>query len=394
VNKTQRITLLIFFFSINFEVWELFNTGGYFSISKLAGIIYFLSTITDFKQFFRTDELGPLLWPVWIFFVWLTFVSLININWVSSAFFNFSTFQVIILFWILINHERRDPGILFHGMLSFAFGSIVLALLYHAGIGVQYSHDGRVVLFGDNENIVGLRMSISMIVILICVFQNVLKLNALRYLLLTPLPIMLNLLAETGSRIAFLSCTLMFMGWFLFFKTKKSSYKIIIVAIGVVVIIFIVQYIMQSEIMLLRLLKSSETGDIGKRDDIWFSLFPIIMDNLIFGIGETGYALSAGVLSPHNVLLEVLCYSGIIGLILFLIFIVKITIRSVSTYRRTGLIIFPLLLIPVYLLILSGQMLYSKMVWVIFSYIVSHSLSNRLEINSKPVSQPCVQDQL
>jgi O-antigen ligase len=367
-------------------VWDPFNTGGFFSISKFTGIIYFLSIITDYKQFFRTDELGPLLRPVWIFFVWLTFVSLININWVSSAFFNFSIFQVIILFWILINHERRDPGILFHGMVSFAFGSIVLALLYHAGIGVVYSIEGRVILFGDNANIVGLRMSISIIVILVCVFQNVLKSNALRYLLLTPLPIMLNLLAETGSRIAFLSCTLMFMGWILFFKTKKRLYKIIIIAIGVVVVIFMVQYILQSEVMLIRLLKSSETGDLGKRDDIWLSLIPIIMDNLIFGIGETGYAMSMGVKSPHNVLLEVLCYSGIIGLTLFLIFIVKITVRSVSTYKRTGMIIFPLLLIPVYLMILSGQILYSKMVWIIFSYIISHSLSDRLEMNSKPVS--------
>jgi O-antigen ligase len=100
---------------------------------------------------------------------------------------------------------------------------------------------------------------------------------------------------------------------------------------------------------------------------------PIIEKNYLFGIGETGYALKIGEMSPHNVFLEVLCYSGIIGLIIFTWFIIKVIRSAYLARKNVGLILPFLLLIPNLGLLLAGQLLYSKIGWVIFSYIFARA---------------------
>lgn len=60
-------------------------------------------------------------------------------------------------------------------------------------------------MFGDNQNIIGLRMTISITILAFSVLQNTLQLNKFRYLLLTPIPVMLELLAVTASRVALIS---------------------------------------------------------------------------------------------------------------------------------------------------------------------------------------------
>jgi O-antigen ligase len=372
MKKFQRNALLIFFFSINFEVWDPLDTNGFFSLSKLTGIIFFLSICGEFKEYFRTKDVKSQLKNVWIFFGWLTLINLVNINDVSKNFFNFSIFQTLILFWILINHERKEPGIFEKGLLSFALGSIVLGILYDAGIGVS-NIDGRVSLFGDNENVVGLRMCISMIILVMNIVENKLQIGKKRFLLLLPLPIMLRLMLDTGSRTAFLSFVVMFMVGLFFIKTKKWWYKIIVIILGATVAFYVGGYVVQSDIIMLRLYRSLDSGDLAGRDIIWQSLMPIIEKNYLFGIGETGYALKIGEMSPHNVFLEGLCYSGIIGLIIFTWFIIKVIRSAYLARKNVGLILPFLLLIPNLGLLLAGQLLYSKIGWVIFSYIFARA---------------------
>lgn len=375
----QKVTLLIFFFSINFEVWDPFSIG-FLSISKLIGLMYLISVIPNFSQFFRIGDIKSFLKPIWLFFGLLTIVSIININSVSANFFNFSIFQTIILFWILINHERREPRILEKGLISFGIGSIMLALLYTFNIGVEYE-DGRVNLFGDNANTVGIRMCVSVFVLLFTALQNRVDLNKLRYFLLLPIPIMLKLMAETGSRVAFLSFFSMFIVAMALIKTKKRRYKIAIYIAGLLLLLTAFLYIIQSEIIMIRLLQTKETGNVAGRDVIWESIFPLIKNNPIFGVGETGYRLYTqhvfgGEKSPHNVILEILCYTGIVGLLIYLTFFFKVCKQGYVSYKRSGVLLQVLLLIPITGLLLSGQLLYSKIGWIIFAYIVSGSLND------------------
>lgn len=388
LDKIQRWALYLFFFSINFEVWDPFNTGGFFSVSKLTGIIYLLTVIPHYKQFFLTSYIKPVIVPIWIFFGWLTIISFLNINSVSSSFFDFSIFQNIILMWILINHERKTPNILTRGLLSFAFGSIALSILYNFGIGVVYDFGGRVSLFGDNENIIGMRMSISIIILLITIVQNPLHLKKIRFIFIAALPLMLKLMAESGSRVAFISFVVMFLMGTLLIKTKKSWYKIGVLILGVVVFFIIIQYILQSEVLLTRLIKSFEEGDLAGRDVIWQNIIPLIKANPILGVGQTGYAAYTqqvfyGPRSPHNVIIEVMSYTGLVGLMIYLLFVFRSFMFGWKAYKFKRGILPLLLLIPMAGYLLSGQILTNKIGWVIFGYASASGAFLRLEYYKK-----------
>lgn len=374
LTKVQNLALYIYFFSINFEVWDPFNTGGSFSISKLTGIIYFLTLLPNIKQFVDTSFIKPILRPIWLFFVILTVVSLLNINSVSSSFLEFSIFQNIVLFWLLINHERKIPNILTRGLFSFTLGSVTLSTLYYYGLGVEYI-SGRVSIFGDNENSIGMRMSISIITLLIITLQNPFHFNSIRLFLIAAIPLMLKLMAESGSRVAFISFVLMFVLGVLLIKTKRTWYKLTVLIIGSLSFVYIIQYVLSSEILMFRLMKASE-GDLAGRDIIWQKIFPLIRENPIFGVGKTGYvAYSQQIFyqlsSPHNVIIEILSYTGIVGLIIYLVFVLRSFIYSWRAFKIKKTILPLLLYIPILGYLLSGQILTNKIGWMIFAYAVA-----------------------
>lgn len=378
INQVQRIALYLFFFSINFEVWDPFNTTGFFSVSKLTGLIYLLTIIPHINNFNRTDKIKPFLLPIWFFFGILTCVNLININLISSDFFDFTIFQNIFLFWFFINHERKDPLSLEKGFLSFALGSVALASLFYAGVGIEYA-EGRVRIFGDNPNIIGIKMSISMAILILATSQNKLKLGKARYLFLFPIPIMLRLMAETGSRVAFISFALIFVTGIVLFKTKRIWVKISLFTVGSIALIYSWVYLVQAETLMQRLSQSYKEGDLAGREVIWQRLLPLIEYNPIVGVGKTGYEYFSKITfgigtSPHNVILEVLCYTGIIGLIIYLLFLFRVFKKGYQNYKKDGLLLPLLLLIPVFGSLVSGQILGVKIGWVIFAYIVGSSV--------------------
>ena len=374
MKPIQRIALYLLFFSINFEVWDPFNTSGFFSISKLMGFIYLITMVPLIVSFVTRDEMKPFLRPVLFFFGLLTLINLFNINSTMHNFLDISIFQNIILFYILINHESLDQLILEKGMLSFALGSIAIALLFTAGIGIGYSPGDRVSIFGDNQNAIGIRMCISILILIFAAIQNPLQIGKIRFLLLLPIPIMVQLLVVSASRTAMLSFILAFLSGILLLKTKKLWSKIVMITIVASLFIFVWLFMMQSEVLSLRLLSSLQEGDLSGRDIIWQRILPLIKENPFFGIGTIGYAnfsqTTFGMYnSPHNVFLEVLCYTGIVGLFIYLIFLYRILMKSLQLYKTKKMLLPLLLLVPVIGILASGQILSIKTGWIIFAYI-------------------------
>lgn len=376
INWLQRIALLLFFFSINFEMMSL-NADKTFSVSKLFGILYIISILPQYQKFIRLDVVTYYLMPLVFLFGLLTLMNLVNINEISASFFDFTIFLNIILFWIMINHERKDYMILEKGMLSFALGSAVVTLCFNFGIGVIYIDD-RLFMFGDDPNYVASRTLIGIIIIVLALVQNRLKLGWYRFLLLLPIPIMIKLLFETGSRFGFIAFALSFGAGVLLYKTKNIWRKLAVFVIGIASMIAIVIILMQSETMVERLELTAETGDTAGRTNIWQNLLPIIKENPVFGIGQTGYLSESRSLlnravarSPHNVIIEILCYTGIVGLVIYLFFLYRIGFASYISYKMNNILLPLLLLIPVTGIILSIQILTVKIGWVIFAYVVS-----------------------
>ncbi len=375
VRTLQNIALFIFFFSINFEVWDP-SGSGYLSISKITGFLYFATLIPQLQSFLNVSKIKGFMNPLWLFFLLLTVMNIINVNFISSEVFDFSIFQNLILVILLYNHSRKEPKILEKAMLAYGVGSIFFALLYYIGIGVEASIDGRIQMFGDNENVIGVRMCISIIFLGYFILQNPLKIGVRRFYILIGFPFMFLLLVATGSRVAFLSFAASFIVATALLKTKRFYWKLLLILMGIIIGIYLWSYISVSGTLYDRLLKSFNSEDLSDRDIIWSSILPLIKANPILGVGTTGYELYCYTtfgrfVSPHNVILEILCYTGFTGLLIYLFFLFKIIRKSYLGYKANGTIVELLLLIPILGTILSAQILLLKVGWVLYAYIIS-----------------------
>lgn len=370
LKRIQDFLLCSYFFSINFQELQLFNLG-FLSIAKIIAFLYLLFIIPSLNNILRSNKIFSLLIPIVSYFVYLFLINIININENSFAIFDLTLFINIILFWISAAHFSRDFSVANKAILCLTLGSVLLACFYYLGIGTELDEMGRVSMFGDNSNFVGIKMAIAINTILFLVIQNSLHFNWLRYLLLLPIPVMLKLLIDTGSRVSFVSLILMILLGFYFVKKNGILIKILLLFILSGLILYMYNFLIENEFLLLRLFSSIEDKDLAGRDVIYDELLQVVKNNFVFGIGQTGYFKNFGIGSPHNVLLEILCYSGIIGLSTYLLFLYNILATALKSISIEGDILPLILLVPLLGLILSGQILTLKLGWCIFSYIAS-----------------------
>ncbi len=387
--KIQNICLYLFFISINFEVWDPFNTNGLISISKLFGYLYVLSLIPNFSKSVQTQNILIYLRPLFLFFLVLTIVNLFNLSDKYDSFLNLTIFQNILFFWFLVNHELRYKGVLNHALLFFALGSFALSLCYYFDIGVEYEQfTGRISIFGDNQNIIGIRMVVSTFILLAYLQPPFPLSKRNRLLLLLLIPLMLALLINTGSRVSFISLILGLGVIGVLHKTKGSISKIMIVFTGILMLIFLTQYALSSEVLGERLQGATNDGALTGRDTIWLQILPLIQENIFFGVGDLGYLSYSDLifgtkLSPHNVIIEILAYTGIIGLAIYFNFLSKIVKTAYRYYRKSKRVLQLVLLVPILGMLLSGQLLGVKLGWLIFAYVASKQFN--LKENKKKV---------
>ncbi len=361
---------MLYFFSMNFEMLNLMGLG---STSRLAGLLYITSVITQLDSLLYVKSIKKFVLPWLIWFTYLFVISYINITHYTTIgqVFDLTILLNILVFIILINHEKKDPGIFLKGLLSYAVGSIVLTILYYLKIGIHYEFN-RVTIFDDNQNNVGLRLAISLIIILYACYQYRIKLW-IKGLLLLSVPFSFTFLLDTGSRVSVLSLGLALLISAALIRTDKW-YKKAILYVGLGFILYKgINVTMKSGIIIDRLTKTVEEGDLAGRDRIWTVTLQYIENNIIFGGGRTGFykysTESFGAYNGiHNVILEMLAFTGIIGLVIYLYFLYQISKNVISNYFQYKDLLQLLLIIPVMGMILSGHALNSKIAWAILAF--------------------------
>lgn len=379
--KISNFLLIVYFFSINFEMFNLYGIG---SPARLAGFLYFFSILPYIDKFLSIRHILKYIIPWIIYFTLLFIVSLLNVNEYSSFSQIFDTTFLfnLLLFIALINHEERQPGILEKGFLSFILSNCLMTVLYFFGIGVTYDL-GRVSVFGDNENAIGIRLSIALILFFYfsLIKSNLKKIRLFVILLLAPL--MLRFLIDTGSRSAFFSLIGALAVGTVFRKTKRISQKILTLSIGIVLVVYAGKLMQETEAFTKRINKIEEDGLIASRQEVWTLALNIIEINPVFGVGKTGYTKHSfnfenKYRSPHNVFLEVWAFSGMIGLLSFIFFIYSISAKSFYLFKQNK-ILPSLLLFPIFAMLITGHILGTKIIWAIFAYIISSKLSKNYE---------------
>ena len=311
-------------------------------------------------------------------FALITIVSLVNIDRYNyKMIFSFTFFQNIILFWLLLNHFRRDNKIFSEGLIWFVFSAFLLSLFYYLNIGVETDVEGRVSIFGDNANAIGIKLTMaSFFLINYCIDLKQKKMRTSVYLLM--LIIIIPFIFSTASRVAFISLILGLIFYFILFPTKRKSIKALSFMLGFLVLFFVYNYAMQNDVLSIRLQRSVESGDLAGRDVIWSYYIPKIWENPIFGSGinslDSSISYFSGRWSPHNVFIEVALYSGIVGLIIFLYFLYYSFRDGYLQYKKQNQMASLLMLITVLGLLFSGQVLGTKIAWVIFAFSTSYQI--------------------
>ena len=112
-SQFQRISLFFYFASVAFENLDPFNTSGIFSISKLAGIIYFVSIMPSVKFFFKPRLIiFNQIWSLLAFFVLLTIISVFNINEISMKIIDIAFLLNLLISFAIITHIIKDEMVL------------------------------------------------------------------------------------------------------------------------------------------------------------------------------------------------------------------------------------------------------------------------------------------
>ncbi|MDD2637136.1 MAG: O-antigen ligase family protein, partial [Bacteroidales bacterium] len=189
---------------------------------------------------------------------------------------------------------------------------------------------------------------------------------------------LINMIALTGSRVTFLTLMISLIVFFVLRRTNRSSSRIFVLLIGAIIIYFLIDYLLQFDVLRLRLLTTLQDQNISGRDKIWEIILPELLDNLFIGMGISGYIdysyrVFSRFVSPHNVFIEVLAYSGLIGLFTYLLFFWKLGIYSFKSYLARGILLPLIFIMAIFFINVSGQALNVKIFWMLFIYSISIS---------------------
>lgn len=369
--KVARVALYIFMFSINFEMISLLGNSDSFAVGRITGFLYLGVLI---YQRIRIDIYlyKNLLYPLVLFILVILVSSVLHLNHLSVQIFNISIIQNIVLFFLLLIHERKDPGVLEKSLYAFALGTVLLSIFYLFGIGVEYEY-GRLTLFGDDQNYIGLRMGIASIILINFVFISGSRLYWRRLFLTIPIPVLLTVMINSGSRLAFISYVLMmFVLIAFYFMTNPGKRKVVALIYGGL-FIFVLMPLFLSNTMLMDRLFAAEQGDLSGRDYIWDTYLYKIWQSPVIGYGFSGFMeigknTFGGYMSSHNVILEVLLYGGLIALIAYVWFIYRVLYYGFRRYLSEKVYIGLILMISYIGSVLSMQVLVTKLMWFILAF--------------------------
>lgn len=397
-KKVSDVLLFCTGFSIAFNTLEMSDMP--ISYVLLFTVLYSITIIPSFSIAEIRKEYGKGVFGFLYFFIFLTIVNLISVYFYANnnkvPIVNPSILLNVIFFYSVLIHSIRNklaPQIALYG---FTIGAVLLSVYFIEGSRVEVDiKSGRLTIFGLNPNDLGIYMSLASIVVYSdLILQDRLHIKMGRFLFIFPIIIMISVMFATGSRTAFLIFVLSFVCSIFIFKTKRRRIRYLYLFISISMAVIGYYAIINSDYVVVeRLLDDSGDDRTSGRTQIWNALFPYIISNPVWGYGEIGYNeissrafaniqghnYGAGY-SPHNVLIEVSAYTGIIGLFFMLIFWLTIFKNAYKQYKVQNRITTFLLLVPLLFALVSGQALVPRHYYLI--YLVAIVPTIKIKIKS------------
>lgn len=400
----RRCLLFLYGASTCFGTFALVGASRNFTLSFILAMLYMLSLVPLLKRLPMVLHCyGKYMWLPIIFFALLCTMNVLNANEYRVPIISISILSCMVMFVFMLIHSTYDSKALTLGIYGFLLGTIILSVLFMLGIGV-YIEAGVVVdegerlsMFGQNQNALGLLMANGIsLALMMVIFHDNLKLKTMRFIAIVPIVFMASLLLAAASRAAFVALLASIIIIVFLHKTKKRFSRVLLLIVGVCGMWYGLQTMAESGgLMYERLMETVEDGSSSGRTDIWKALLPSLMKHPILGVGQTGYAAVANQelsavkgsmyeygYSPHNVLIEVFAYTGLVGLCIMLLFWGRIGVAAYHCYKQQNDLVPLLLLMPILLSIMTGQVLADKVAWLSYAYMItiSSQLHNKVVV--------------
>ncbi|MCO5723328.1 O-antigen ligase family protein [Robiginitalea marina] len=391
IKYANNFFLLLLVFSVTFENWDPFKLAGSYSVTYIASAFYFLTWIPLLGYNFNFKFINRYLIPL-LLFIYVGLVSTALHSGYAEELkeaYNYRVLLLIILMGLIANHIRSNPTLISRVLNAYLGSVLLMFILATIGAGTSYEH-GRLLLFGENPNMIGMKAAIAFLIVLARLLDVKFSLRNLLISSILSVPFV-SLVILSASRGALLSL-LLGTTILIYFKKSGLIQKIILVVIGISAsFFFISQSLDNNPVLKQRMLNTIEKGDTG-RNDLWKGAIDIIENNVLIGVGFSGvlpemYIYSGRYIDPHNVFFYVLISTGIIGFIFFMLFLVRLFRDLYKSYQFTGQTVYMVILIIIlFNMAKAGGGIGKILFWFFFAILIGSTILIKQDsVNSKKV---------
>ena len=348
-RKLNNYCLFILVFSVTYENWDPFKLVGVVSVTYMASALYVLSWVPLFKSNLDFGPFKNYIIPLLLYTIVCIFSTALNSGYAESIFETYSGRVVLLILLMLLvaNHLHSNTNLATTVLDIYVASVVLMYFLILSGTGTEFKN-GRVLLFGENPNTIGVKAAIGFSIVLARLLSSKISFKTLFFGAVTIFSF-LNLVILSGSRGALISIFLVVLASI--FYTKISLWKKVLFAIsGAAFSIYFLIFILSSNAEFgSRILRTVETGDTG-RSELWRAGVKIIEDNLLFGVGIPGaypemFKHTGRATDVHNIFLYVLMTTGVVGFFFFFQFIFRMGKNLYASFRQNGNVVFLLIFI-------------------------------------------------
>lgn len=377
MNKLRRFFLYSLIFSICFQTWEPFGTP-YINVTFLCFFAYLITCIPQYHKLFSMAYARPYIVPVGLLWILLFIMTSINdFPGSTGAYSAVRQLLMQILFFLLLYNELIDDCGLGDRLLQvFVYGVLFLSVLYLLGIGVEYVGEGRLSMLENNPNAVGFWYTLAMLIIIKFLFEKK-ACGWKRPFYMALMILFVSNLAVTGSRSA---VVVLFLGssLYLLLTKRPTKLKLPVLFFGFLLVALLSSIIFQELVVQERFAEELEEFSLGGRLDIWREGLDAFLSSPLVGLGASGWESWINNSFPfyryktlHNEYLSTLCYAGLAGFALFMLFLWRIysDVFKQDTIRGSA---FPAAVFFSVLVYLFTSTIFTFFVtWFIFAYLAS-----------------------
>lgn len=334
-NLFAKCALFLFTGSILFENVPVGNEDSNVTVSRYIGYLLIVAALLQPKLVFRRPPLA-----IWFFVTYLVVLMcsafLAEPLYESLAFSRLiSLFQTVAMCYISFNLMKEESCRVVV-LSALAISGFIAAALTIVGVGREQAYSDRITAFGQNPNIYGNMLSMSIVAAISLGYGRARNYRWAQIFSLCAMPVMGIVLIQTSSRGSMVALIVGLVA--LVFQTGKLSKRLLTFFIFSITLLVVLMLIGQSKDVINRWM-SVEQGSLSGRERIFPEALQMFMERPVLGWGivrnyhELGSRFGLPSLDTHNNYLWVLTEVGLVGSLPFFVGLI-LCFRSALLARR------------------------------------------------------------